>query len=206
MFIEDGDDILVHFPDAYKAISFRKGKPQSLSPISVWYTKEGGIQIGLGSSHVTACTGIRLLEQAYSIHRNDGYKDANITGKYVQDIFFMGRQMGRLKGGYTVDAVENIVGKENVVVTKVSNKEDYIKFLEEYANNPNVIMTFGTLKDMPTKDNLDLHKNHAYHIVGYDKETGMVTISNPWHNNDIIAMPVMTWMKYVDHFEIEELL
>jgi hypothetical protein len=207
LFIEDGDNILVKFPDTYQVLSFRKGKPQKLSPVSFWISEDGRyIKMGLGSSHVTACDGIRLLEQAYSIHRHNGYSDANITGKDVQDIFFMGRQMKRLTSGLSMDAIQEIVGKENVIVTRVSDKKDYVKFLEEYANNPNVIVTFGTLDDMPAKDNLDLHKNHAYHVVGYDKKTGMVSISNPWHNNEVTTMPVMTWMKYVHHFEIEELL
>ncbi len=197
MFSQDGDDILVKFPDADEAIRFSNGELNKLAPVSVWLDGYKP-QIGFGDAHVKGSKGIRMLEQAYSIHRNDGYGKANIKDKYIQDIFFMNKQMTeQLTGGFQNEAISNIMGIDNVV-TKISfDRKEFIKLIDEAIDDPNKIVTFSTSSVDGTNTKYDLVSGHAYHIVAFDREKGILSISNPWHNNEIKQVPVNDWLNYI---------
>ena len=145
-----------------------------------------------------------MLERAYSIHRHNGYGNSKISDVNIQDIFFMNKQMKELKGGWQHEAIGNIVGVNNVKITYARLESEYIKLIEESINDPNKIIVFATKKG-GNNTKYDLSGLHAYHIVGYDKVKGTVTISNPWHNNKVREIPINDWLNYVYDFKIIEL-
>lgn len=204
MFSQVGDDIYVKFPDSDVSIKFPNGDLNSLSTVSI-YMDGYKPKVGYGTDQVDACKGIRMLERAYSIHRHDGYTDG-VTTEDITDIFFMNKQMKKLERGRQQEAISNIVGKDNVNVTTLYNKSEYIRMIEESIEDPNKIITFSTaVGKNGNNSNYDLHEQHAYHIVEYNSETGMIAISNPWHNNKIQEIPVYEWLNYVRELDIVEL-
>ena len=205
MFSQDGNDILVKFPDADEPIRFKNGKLNKLAPVSMWLDGYKP-KIGLEDAHVGASKGIQMLEQAYSIHRNDGYGSANIRDKDIQDIFFMNKQMHRLCGGWQSEAIRNIVGKDHVNIRKALFKEEYMKLVDECIDDPNKIVTFATKNKVGNNTNYDLYSNHTYHIVAFDREKGILSISNPWHNNEIRQIPVRDWLNYIDDVSVIEIV
>ena len=205
MFSQDGNDILVKFPDSDEPIRFKNGKLNNLAPVSMWMDGYKP-QIGFGDGHVSASKGIRMLEQAYSIHRNDGYGNANIKDKDIQDIFFMNKQMKRLKGGWQTEAIGNIVGEDHVVIRSASNEKEYMRLVDECIDDPNKIVTFATKHKVGTNTKYDLVSGHAYHIVAFDREKGILSISNPWHNNEIRQIPVRDWLNYIYDVSVMEIV
>ena len=205
MFSQDGNDILVKFPDADESIRFKNGELNNLAPVSIWFDRYKP-HIGFGYSHVYASKGIRMIEQAYSIHRNDGYGKANIKDKDIQDIFFMNKQMKRLTGGFSEDAIINIVGKDHVQIRYGYDERTFKKAVDQCIDDPNKILTFGTKHKVGTNTKYDLVSGHAYHIVAFDREKGILSISNPWHNNEIKQIPFRDWLNYVGHLEVIEII
>ncbi len=204
MFSQVGDDIYVKFPDSDVPIKFPNGDLNSLSPVSI-YMDGYKPKVGYSSDQVDACKGIRMLERAYSIHRNDGYTDG-VTTEDITDIFFMNKQMKELEGGWQKDAISNIVGAGHTDVATSYDKSEYIRMIEESIEDPNKIIAFSTaVGENGNNSNYDLHEKHAYHIVGYNSETGMIAISNPWHNNQIQEVPVYEWLNYIRKLDIIEL-
>lgn len=205
MFSQDGNDILVKFPDSDEPIRFKNGKLNNLAPVSMWMDGYKP-QIGFGDGHVRASKGIKMLEQAYSIHRNDGYGSANIKDKDIQDIFFMNKQMKRLTGGWQTEAIGNIVGEDHVIIRRASDEKEYMRLVDECIDDPNKIVTFATKHKVGTNTKYDLVSGHAYHIVAFDREKGILSISNPWHNNEIRQIPVRDWLNYIDDVSVMEIV
>lgn len=206
MFSEDGKDILVKFPNVKESIRFKNGKLNNLAPISIYYQNKK-LKIGFGSAHVKASMGLRMLEQAYSIHRHDGYKDANITDKSIQDIFFMNKQMKNLESGKQTEAISNILGKYNVTIKEktYASAKEYMELLEEGFKDPNSIITFSTDNVLGDNPKYDLVSQHAYRVVGYDKTKGTISISNPWHNNQVYEIPVTEWLNHIKNVSVIKL-
>lgn len=201
MFNQVGDDIYVQFPDANVPIRFKKGKLNKLSPISV-YMDGNNLRIGNGGS-VSASKGIRMLEEAYAIHRNDGYTK-NITVEDVNDIFFMDKKMKRLEGGWQSEALSDIVGENNVKISSGYEPSDYLRMMKDNISDQNKIVTFATKDNGGTARKYDLQGGHAYRVVGFDEEKGLISISNPWHNNTVKQIPVYDWLNYIDDVTVTE--
>jgi LysM repeat protein len=204
MFSQEGKDILVKFPNQEGIIRFKNGKLNNLAPRSI-YMDGFKPKMGVGNSHVKASKGLRMLEQAYSILRNDGFENTNIKDKAIQDIFFMNKQMQCLSGGIASDAIINIVGEDHVIIRNASDEKEYMRLVDKCIDDPNKIVTFSTKNKVNNLD-YDLVNNHAYHIVAFDREKGVIDISNPWHNNEIRQIPVRDWLNYIVEVSVMEIV
>lgn len=205
LFHQDGNDIIIRFPDESQDLRFIDGNPNRLAPIS-YTTKDGKPRIGFGTDHVSACLGIRLLEQAYSIHRYDGYKDPKASEEVVNDIFFMNEKMHRLDGGHADDAISDMIGSENRRTTYISNNYNRIRAIIENIKKPNVVISFSTETKFSDGSKYDLYNQHAYRIAEYDETTGMVGIVNPWNCDRITHIPIYELLNYMNAFRIIEIL
>ena len=152
-----------------------------------------------------ACKGVQILEQAYTQVRYEGLEDSSPSEVVINDIFFMNREMQNLSGGNPTEVLEDFFPKGSYTVKEYNNRDsDFIKLLEENIGKPNTMITFATHHENFLGAFLpyDLVSNHCYNIVGYDKQTQMVSISNPWHNNEVKVIPVYELDKYMNFFEI----
>ena len=207
MFSQEGNDIVVTFPNTKKPITFKNGKLNKLAPFTIYKKnshRKGIIRyaLGTGLDRIIASQGIKIFEQACAIHLCDGYE--KIDNKTINDIFFMSQQMHELDGGWSANALQEILGRD-CHVDNVYNTKDYIPMLKEFINDPNAIITFGTKKGS-NNSAYDLHGNHAYRIASFDENTGMVGIINPWHCNKVRHIPIYELMNYIGHFEITTVL
>ena len=201
---EQGDNLVVKFPETQKTIIFEKGKLNKLAPISI-YKKDGKLEFGDGTARVFACKGVQILEQAYTQVRYAGFDASSPSEVVINDIFFMNREMQNLSGGYPTEVMKDFFPKGSYTVEEYNNRgSDFIKLLEENIGKPNTMITFATHHENFLGAFLpyDLVSNHCYNIVGYDKKTQMISISNPWHNNEVKVIPVYELDRYMNFFEI----
>ena len=89
----------------------------------------------------------------------------------------------------------------------LENREKMIDLIIKTANDKNVMTFFTTRRNSGSHDNAiakqyDLYDNHAYSIKGYDINTGMVYITNPWHTSVITEVPIYELIKYIDDVNI----
>lgn len=208
LFRQDGNDIYIKFPDGKNEIKFPKSK--------VILSKNG--------KNVSGALGFQMIEQAFTIHRNNKYTD----NPYEDITKFSGNideQMEKLRGGSSLEAVQKIFGIQNVKALKpLSNQEESLRsFLKKYAKKEKSghFVSFSTIQpiNIITKESenetqtqtesklngdYDIYSHHVYGIVDYDEETDTVSIKNPWHTGLITGVPVSELSKYIkDMREIE---
>jgi hypothetical protein len=118
----------------------------------------------------------------------------------------MNKQMKRLTGGLQIEAIRDIVGEDHVIKRSASDEKEYMRLVDECIDDPNKIVTFCTKKKVGTNTKYDLVSGHAYHIVAFDRENGILSISNPWHNNKIRQIPVRDWLNYIEDVSVMEIV
>lgn len=207
LFEQQGDDILIKFPNSPNPIKFEGGEVLNA---------EGKQIQGFAQDEVP--TGIRMIEQAYAIHRYYKYDVGVPVTEITSHATNVQGLMKELKGGWQYDAVNEILGDYNASIDSyginLQNKIKMKEYIQQYANDENVLTFFAT-RDIPGGDTnmisekYDLAGRHAYSIKGYDKTTGMVYITNPWHTSVVTEIPLYELMKYIDdvnfaHFNKKE--
>ena len=207
LFEQQGDDILIKFPNSPNPIKFEGGKVLNA---------EGKQIQGFAQDEVP--TGIRMIEQAYAIHRYYKYDVGVPVTEITSHATNVQGLMKELKGGWQYDAVNEILGDYNASIDSyginLQNKIKMKEYIQQYANDENVLTFFAT-RDIPGGDTnmisekYDLAGRLAYSIKGYDKTTGMVYITNPWHTSVVTEIPLYELMKYIDdvnfaHFNKKE--
>ena len=206
MFSEKDGDIFVTFPDGKYPIKFKDGKLNTLAPFSYSQTEHGKPRLGMGSDHINACKGIQIFEQAYSIHRYDGYEEANIENGAINDIFFMNKQMMRLWDGHSENVIEDIVGEQlygsnGKLKRELILRYEYEEKIPKALQNPNSMIFFSTMEGT-INGKYNLHDKHAYRIESYNPKTKMVGIVNPWNCNKVTQIPLYEFMNYVENLTI----
>lgn len=207
LFEQQGDDILIKFPNSPNPIKFEGGEVLNA---------EGKQIQGFAQDEVP--TGIRMIEQAYAIHRYYKYDVGVPVTEITSHATNVQGLMKELKGGWQYDAVNEILGDYNASIDSyginLQNKIKMKEYIQQYANDENVLTFFAT-RDIPGGDTnmisekYDLAGRHAYSIKGYDKTTGMVYITNPWHTSVVTEIPLYELIKYIDdvnfaHFNKKE--
>ena len=104
---------------------------------------------------------------------------------------------------YSYDVIKDIFG-ENITFdsygTDLNNKIKMKELIISTANDPNTLTFFST-KYIEGGDRkwlapeYDLVGNHAYSIKGFNEETGIVYITNPWHTSIITEVPLYATFK-----------
>ena len=202
LFEQNGDDIYIKFPNGKKPIKFKNGEVLDAS----------GKQLKGYSSDIPL--GIRMIEQAYDVHRYSSYdSDTNIVD-ISEDFFNIQKLMSNLEEGTQSEAAKEILGNDFEVVVSwgrnLNNKQKMKDFIIKYANEKNTLIFFSTRSDLGNddvilSDKYDLAGNHAYSIKGYNEETGMVYITNPWHTSVVTEIPLYELMKYADDISFAHL-
>lgn len=203
LFEQQGNDILIRFPNSDKAVKFENGKVINV----------GSKQVG-GTSKSEVAPGIQMIEQAYAVHRLDRGSRAYNENSPITEISKLSNVeelMNRLTGGWQYDVVKDIFGKDitfNHYGTNLENRERMKNRIISTANDPNTLTFFGTRSECnggietAIASQYDIYSDHSYSIKGYDEATGMVYITNPWHTSVITEIPIYELMKYISDVNI----
>ncbi|MBR6723475.1 hypothetical protein IKL64_08480 [bacterium] len=209
LFEQQGDDILVRFPGSSDAVLFNKGE-------LAYNGRDPSICTAEGFSDYSALAGIpkgaQMIEQAYAVHRlKEGARayDATSSITDVSKLTSTDTLLKRLHAGTEKEALEDLLGATDIEVTR--NKAKITQLIQDHANDPNFVLEFGTkskpgfLIESELDANYDLYSSHAYAIKGYNPETGMVYISNPWSTHTITEVPMYELTKHLDNMTCVDL-
>lgn len=154
-----------------------------------------------------------MFEQAYAVHRFRYSERVYNEGMNVTDISTftdIEELMERLSGGWQYEAIKDIFGQDITTDhygVNLENKETMVNLIKQTANDPEIMTFFTTREYSGSHDNAiskeyDLYDNHAYSIKGYDKASGTVYITNPWHTSVITEVPIYELIKYIDDINL----
>ena len=165
--------------------------------------------------------GLQLIEQAYAVHRvKDSanlYADGEITD--IQEILKSTDAqtlMLRLKAGTTTEAMNAITGVENSRYFSIGStpgtKRQTLAKIQQVANRDDILISFSTHSnrllgraESTMSSKFDMVRSHAYSLKGYNPETGMVYLTNPWHSQVVTEVPVHDFLKYAEGITITRL-
>ena len=189
-----GDCYLVSTIDAL--MDSPKGRAEIYQMFSVDNNGKVNIKIASGNGHVYIHerfdskgghsqheNGLAMLEQAYAKFEIRNARRGAASGQTMINF--------NIDGGWMNDVTHGLLGGTSGKVMK--NKEVFSSMIDAYANDPNQILQFGTILENDHFSALDPQYNiqykHAYTVKGYNVETGMVQIANPWHSGLTIEIP-----------------
>jgi len=180
LFEQDGNDILIKFPNKDKKIRFKDGKP-----IEAKKGLEGAL-------------GYKLLEQAFAIHFKNHYPKNN-NEVVVNDLSGVFESyLNELEGGFSINAVKAFVGHKSSLKEKfydfIGKEPDIDKILKEGANDKNSItfLSFAEKNNVYKKtlaNNYGIITKHAYALKGYKPESDTILLSNPHDTKSLIEVP-----------------
>lgn len=207
LFEQQGDDILIKFPGVNNAIKFPNGKALK-TPTSKQLASPAQIAKGRSNAEGTA-EGILILEQAFAVHRfKEGARayDVNSPITDISQFTDIDKLMKRIKGGWQEEALNEIFGTRITIDhygTDLANRQTMKDLIKQYANDDQVLLYCATRSEdsqveQLLSDKYDIYSRHAYAIKGYDEQTGMVYITNPWHTSVVTEVPLYELTKYLD--------
>ena len=189
----------------------------------------GNITVDMNNRHLIGCMGLMMLEQTYAkVSLREPYFDYLPSLNEKTTPYSL---MQRLRGGYENDAMSELLGLTNLgsmpipaeynvpkkssisfKITDRNTDSDKVKnYLAKYAGKENFILHFATIpKDKEAVESLllkeyNLVSSHAYIIVGYNSETGIVKISNPHNTSVVTEIPFSELIKYMNNLIITNL-
>lgn len=206
LFEQQGNDILIKFPNGLNPIRFKDGEVinADMNQVVSYAEKKGD------TSFKAAPIGMQMVEQAFAIHRHNKYDTNTIETDIMAYSTNIDALMKELKGGWQTEAVKEILGEDTTFDAfglDLKNRETMKQYIQKHANDENILTFLATRETINGHDtslaaNYDLNGNHAYAVKGYDETTGMVYISNPWHTSVITEVPLYELMKYIDDVNI----
>lgn len=111
------------------------------------------------------------------------------------------------------DATYEEIKIDNKLKAKqIGDSDDMLRVIQNSANNDNVLLNCGTLAGVDDYESTiskkyDLFHSHAYEIVGYDAERGLVKYKNPWHCNLVSTMDIYNFIEniqFIEYFDISK--
>lgn len=185
MFRQEGDDILIKFPNGEKEIRFKAGRPIQCKN-SVWASK-----------------GIALLEQAYAVHRKNNYhllsSDNTINPDIIDDL------MEELDSGNITEAMQGLFKIKKEPFSTRSRTEQ-LQLIQKCANNKNYMLFFDCNTKF-SKEPYDVNKKyglvsqHQYSIKSFNKNNGTVSISNPHDTGKVVDIPIFEFLEDIGTLE-----
>ena len=84
----------------------------------------------------------------------------------------------------------------------------HLNIIKNVLNNKTAILHFGTrskpqsAQESTFLQEYNLVSTHAYEIIAYDEETGLVTINNPHSASTVTKIPLEELSKYIQTLHI----
>ena len=201
LFTQEGNDILIKFPQSDHVLRFVGGKP--------YETTEG----------IEGAGGIKMIEQAFIFERNRGIfskKQAYTKDQTETDVIARLQENPDLikyldggKQGEFFDALKNssITFKQFLLheFPKIFKPKQYHKHLCEWVNNNRSKTVIYSCERGGHTENgregaalleYDLYAPHAYTVKDYNPETKTVILQNPHHTNIEIEVPLSVLGSY----------
>lgn len=186
LFRQDGNDMFIKFPTASKEIKF----PNSESLLS--------------SSTLDGPYGIQMIEQAYSIHRKNGYSKLPVED--ISTIVDTDEQLYRLQSGSASEAIEELLPQASCGIHNgddLEHKDLYYRLINKYSNGENYMLYFmlNSKRNHDEKYVSEAYKlisDHVYSINSYDSEKGLVSITNPHNSGIIIEVPIYELIQHMN--------
>lgn len=186
LFRQEGKDIFIMFPNALRDIKFPNSELLSANSV------------------LDGPLGIQMIEQAYSIHRKDGYSIFPVED--ISNIVDADEQLNRLCYGNPSEAVKELLPKAVFGVydgDDLLHKDIYFRLICNNSNN-NDSMLYFTLNNKHNHDEkyvseaYKLFADHTYSISSYDSEKGLVGIMNPHNSGIVTEVPIYELIQHMD--------
>lgn len=201
LFSQEGNDVILKFPNSQIPIVFKDG------------------QVFDANGHqVSGAKGIQMLEQAYFFYRDQNLQKqdmpidamARLTDK--QQLI---KQIGQ--GGYTSDVIDDIIGRPeppfnlktvlkelNPFKSLFSKSTPLREILMDIQNNRGEVISYTCKepnlnvfnRERSVNSEYDLYSPHAYTLKAYDEIEDMVYLTNPHHTGYITEIPYKILTKY----------
>ena len=146
--------------------------------------------------HIQEETGLAIIEQGFCKNSVRDAQHFNARETIIMQVN---------EGGWSQEAIYGLIGKKPTLTYDENTMRNYIM---NYANNENIIMNFGTINPNGLTDlnalsrEYNLFAQHEYSIKGYDRYTDSVIISNPWHSDVTVSVPMSEFLKYADEVTV----
>ena len=195
LFEQDGNDILIKFPNQKDAIRFPNGDPKVNS--------DNPFVKGVGSYYKPPI-GLQLLEKAFTVNRSIEFK--NKISSNMSDLADENALMKSiLDGGYHSEALEGLFSKNIATFERyLINENSVSKILNilQHTAEDDYILYFDTpckgFSDAKHIKNYDMCYKHAHCIKAFNKNTGTVYITNPHEGGTISKVPFFEFINYID--------
>jgi len=182
MFIVNGDS-------TYTVRFDHDGTPEYVTVDSMLPVNKDGnfvyANAGLSAANKNVPLWVALAEKAYAQMNESGWLRANLgdTGHNTY---------AALTGGYMFDALSHITGKDATYSTV-----DTQTFVTAFTAGK--LITFASVSSPVDKTVVG---NHGYAVVGYDQNTQIVTLFNPWGagNSSSPAVVSLNWAQMKQNF------
>ena len=179
--------------------------------------ENGEIQLDNFAAHIIGCKGIQMLEQAYA---KCALREPELDYLPVLDESLNTYSlMQRIQSGKSSTAMSELLGLENKgknlgrTLSKATayimySENKHLNIIKNVLNNKTAILHFGTrskpqsAQESTFLQEYNLVSTHAYEIIAYDEETGLVTINNPHSASTVTKIPLEELSKYIQTLHI----
>ena len=210
LFTQEGNDIILKFPGSKETIRFKNGEAANIQKQNLGtkamdmivqafaITKHNKYKIG---AHETDASILlehsEWIEQTTEAIFNEDVIFKIYDSNSFTDILFSKDFWKEMANSFTwAEFKDTFAGNESVQNEKRRKKQTDI--IEKYANDPNATLFVGLYSDEKVRHSgevlvssaYDLYSGHAYAIKGYNKQTGMVQLTNPWRCGLVTEVPL----------------
>lgn len=196
LFEQDGNDILIKFPNQKDAIRFPNGDPKVNS--------DNPFIKGVSSYGANPPIGLQLLEKAFTVNRSIEFKDkisSNMSNLADENALMK----SILEGGGHSEALDGLFSKNTVTFERaLINENSVSKILNilQHTAEDDYILYFDTpskgFSDAKHVKNYDMCYKHAHCIKAFNGNTGTVYITNPHEGGTISKVPFFEFINYIE--------
>lgn len=198
LFEQDGNDILIRFPNKKESIRFPNGDPKVNS--------DNPFVKGVSSYGDKPPIGLQLLEKAFTVNRSIEFKDkisSNMSNLADENALMK----SILEGGEHSEALDGLFSNNTVTFERYPmndplNSVSKILNILQHTAEDDYILYFDTpskgFSDAKHVKNYDMCYKHAHCIKAFDENTGTVYITNPHEGGTISKVPFFEFINYID--------
>lgn len=197
LFEQDGNDILIRFPNKKESIRFPNGDPKVNS--------DNPFVKGVSSYGDKPPIGLQLLEKAFTVNRSIEFKDkisSNMSNLADENALMK----SILEGGEHSEALDGLFSNNTVTFERYPmngplNSVSKILNILQHTAEDDYILYFDTpskgFSDAKHVKNYDMCYKHAHCIKAFDENTGTVYITNPHEGGTISKVPFFEFINYI---------
>ena len=198
LFEQDGNDILIKFPNQKSPIRFPNGDPKVNS--------DNPFVKGVSSYGAKPPIGLQLLEKAFTVNRSIEFKDKILSNmSNLADENALMKSI--LEGGSHPEALDGLFSENTVTFERYSMQDPQssvskILNILQHTAEDDYILYFDTpskgFSDTKHVKNYDMCYKHAHCIKAFNGNTGTVYITNPHEGGTISKVPFFEFISDIE--------